>query len=52
MKTYKAIFKTNMTQEKPFTKFISARTRAEAIEKLKVEAQIFDRFIISCKLAK
>ena len=52
MKTYKAIFKTSMTQEKPFTKFISAHTRVEAVEQLKLQAQITSRFIISCKLAK
>ncbi len=52
MKTYKVVFKTSANQEKHFTKFISAHTRDDAIQYVKNEAQITNRFIVSCKLAK
>lgn len=52
MKKYTVEFKTSMSQQKSFTKVVEASMRDVAIAIVKAEAQITDRFIVSCKLFK
>ena len=52
MKKYRVEFKTSISQEKPFVKVVEASMRDTAIAMIKAEAQITDRFIVSCKAVK
>jgi len=52
MKKYKIEFKTNMNQDKPYARIVEAKNREEAIAQIKADAQITNRFIVSCKLHK
>jgi len=52
MKTYIIKFVTNSEQKEPFTETVQAESAKEARARIRSEAQIPDRFIIACKLAK
>jgi hypothetical protein len=52
MKTYNIKFVTNSEQKEPFTETVQANSAKEARKEICCQAQIPDRFIIACKLAK